>query len=332
MRTTMAKIFAWLFITTVGFSGAWAQETAGVEAGQPIRLIVPFPRDGATDVMARAVAASLLREQGEKVVVENHPGQTGLLAAEVVTRAKPDGKTLLFATSSTLSIIPNSQANRHRDLNRQLRPVVQVASSPNMVLVGPRLGIANIADLVRAGKTPGRKLSFASAGHGSITHLTGELFLRGARIDMSHVPYMGTAFAFDDVANGKVDVLFDNVVAAMPHIRSGRLVPLAVGSATRLPVLKDTPTVDESAVRGFRSVSWYGIVAPRATPDHIVHNINKAMNRALENAETRKVFADMGSTIVGGTPADLEKIIEHDSQMWARLLKDVEAGPVSQAD
>ena len=286
---------------------------------KPIKLLVPFPAGGATDILARALSQKLGEKLGQAVVVENRPGAGGMIGSDVAAKAAPDGYTLLLATSSTHSIGPAINPKIPYDAQADFTPLGYVASSPNLVLVpitSPAKTMREFIDYAR--KNPG-KLNYASSGNGTIVHLTTELFKSQSNTFMVHIPYRGTALAIPDLVSGKVDVMFDSLVTGLPHVKDGKLRALAVTSSLRTPLAPDLPAVAEG-LPGFESTTWFGLYGPKAIPVDIVQRINSALNAALADADVKERFARLGAEPTGGTSQSFADMVRADSTKWKMII------------
>ena len=241
---------------------------------KPIRIVVPFPAGGTTDILARAVAQRLTETLGQPVVVDNRPGAGGNIGAELVAKAAPDGYTLLMGTVGTHAINASLYAKMPYDHVRDFAPVILVAGVPNVLVINPALPVNSVQELIAYGKANPGKLNFASSGNGTSIHLSAELFKTMTGVQMAHVPYKGSAPALVDLMGGQVQLMFDNLPSALPQIKAGKLKALAVTSAQRSSALPDVPTVIESGLPGFEASSWFGLLAPAGTPKDIIAKLN----------------------------------------------------------
>ena len=288
---------------------------------KPIRLIVPFPAGGATDILARALSQKLGEKIGQTVVVENRPGAGGTIGADAAAKSIADGYTLLLATSSTHSIGPAINPKIPYNAETDFTPVAYVASSPNIVVVPNTLPVKTMREFIDyARKNPG-KLNYASSGNGTIVHLTTEYFKAQSDTFILHIPYRGTALAIPDLVSGKVDVLFDSFVTGMPHVKDGKLRALAVTSAKRSALAPDMPTVAE-VLPGFESVTWFGLYGPKAMPADVTAKINQAVNAALADADVKERFARLGAEPAGGTPQAFAAMVKSDNTKWKKIIAD----------
>ena len=286
---------------------------------RPVRLIVPFPAGGATDILARALSIKLGEKLGQPLIVENRPGAGGTIGADAAAKSTPDGYTLLLATSSTHSIGPAINPKIPYDAVADFTPLGYVATSPNVVLVPNTSPVKSVRELIDyAKKNPG-KLNYASSGNGTIVHLTTELFKAMANVYMLHIPYRGTALAIPDLVSGKVDVLFDSLVTGLPHVKDGKLRALAVTSAARTTLAADLPAVAE-VLPGFESTTWFGLYGPKGLNADIVLRINTALNAALADADVKERFARLGAEPTGGSAPRFAQVVKADNDKWKAII------------
>lgn len=288
---------------------------------KPIRLIVPFPAGGATDILARALSQKLGEKIGQTVVVENRPGAGGTIGADAASKSAPDGYTLLLATSSTHSIGPAVNPKIPYNAETDFTPIAYVASSPNVVVVPNTLPVKTMRELIDYARESPGKLNYASSGNGTIVHLTTEYFKAQSDTFILHIPYRGTALAIPDLVSGKIDVMFDSFVTGMPHVKDGKLRALAVTSLKRTALAPDLPTVSE-ALPGFESVTWFGLYGPKALPADLTAKVNQAVNAALADADVKERFARLGAEPTGGTPQAFASMVKADNAKWKKIIAD----------
>jgi tripartite-type tricarboxylate transporter receptor subunit TctC len=294
---------------------------AGAQAypSRPVRIVVPFPAAGLSDIVTRLVGQWLSERLGTPFIIENRPGAGSNLGTEVVVNAPPDGYTLLNLSSANAT-----NATIYEKLNfnfiRDIAPVASLVRFPYVLEVSPSVPVKTVPELIAYAKANPGKLSIASAGTGTPAHIAGELFKQTTGIDMVHVPYRGAALALTDLIGGQVQVMIDNMAASLEHIRAGRLRALAVTTATRLEPLPDLPTVGEF-VPGFEASSMNGLGAPKRTPAEIVDKLNKEINAALADPKIKARIADLGLTPLVGSPADLEKLIADETEKWGKVIR-----------
>ena len=306
---------ALLLAAPLGRAQAWP--------AKPIRMVVPFPAGGATDLLARAIAQGLGSSLGQPVVIDNRPGAGGTLGSGEVMRAAPDGHTLLMATSSTHSIAPHLNPNLPYKPELDFTPVAEVATAPNIVLVPKDLPVASMKELIAYAKARPGQLNYATSGNGTIVHLTTEAFKAQAGLFILHIPYRGTALAIPDLVSGKVQLLFDSVVSGLPHVKDGKLKALAITSPKRSPLVPELPTVAESGLPGFESVTWFGVYGPKGLPQDIAARIATELQRALAKPDVAERLARLGAEpVVDAGPAKFAAVVRADSARWAALIRD----------
>jgi tripartite-type tricarboxylate transporter receptor subunit TctC len=289
---------------------------------KPIRLIVPFPPGGATDIIARAVAQKLSETWGQSIIVDNRPGAGGNIGTELVAKAAPDGYTLEMGTVGTHAINASLYAKIPFDNVKDFAPIILVAGVPNVLEVTPSLPVNSVQELIAYAKTNPGKLNFASSGNGTSIHLSGELFKVMAGVQMTHVPYKGSAPALQDLIAGQVQLMFDNLPPSLPQIKAGKLRALAVTSATRAPALPDVPTVAETGLPGFEASSWFGLLAPAGTPPAIIAKINAEVAAWLASPEGKEKLSSIGANAAGGSPEDFARHINAETAKWAKVVKE----------
>ena len=289
---------------------------------KPIRLVVPFPAGGATDVLARAISVRAAEKLGQAIVIDNRPGAGGTIGADVVAKASPDGYTLLIATGSTHSIGPSFSSRLPYDVARDFVPIVDVARTSGVIVVPATLGVRNLPEFIALLRANPGKYNFGSSGNGTFSHLSGELFKSQAGVFMTHIPYRGTGLVFTDMMAGQIHMLIDNYVTAPPHIKDGKLRVIGVTSLKRLPFAPDLPTLDEQGLKGFDVDNWFGIYGPRGTPPDVVARVNTAFNQALQEPELLKRLSALGATPTGSTPQQLAQMVAADTARWARLIRE----------
>ncbi|MBI2744951.1 MAG: tripartite tricarboxylate transporter substrate binding protein [Burkholderiales bacterium] len=276
---------------------------------KPVRLVVPFPAGGATDILSRALSQELAKKLGQSIVVDNKPGAGGTIGALAAAQAPADGYTLLLTTSSTHSIGPAINPRMPYNAEADFTPIVYVASSPQVILVPMSSPAKTLREFIEhARKNPGR-LNYASSGNGTISNLSTENFKAQSGTFLVHIPYRGTGLSIADLISGKVDVLFDSVVSGMPHVRDGKLRALAVTSPKRSTLAPELPAVSE-LLPGFESVTWFGVYGPRGLPPEIVARVNQAVNAALAEPELKERFARLGAETTGGTPQAFAAVVK----------------------
>jgi tripartite-type tricarboxylate transporter receptor subunit TctC len=292
-----------------------------------VKIIVPFPAGGPTDVLTRVLADKLAQSLGQPVVVENKPGAGGSIGADLAAKSPPDGYTLVMATGSTHSVGPYLNPKLPYDPVKDFTPVIYVGNSTNVLLVSPVIGVNNVKELIALAKSKPGGLTYATSGIGSVAHLTSEMFASMAGIQLIHVPYKGTQMSITDLAAGQVTLLFDSTITGKPHIESGRLKGLAVSSRKRSSILPDIPTVDESGLPGFDSWNYFGIWGPAGLPPAVVQRVNAEMNKILVDPAVKARFLTLGFEITGGTPEQFVEVIASESRRWGKVIKDANIKP-----
>jgi tripartite-type tricarboxylate transporter receptor subunit TctC len=286
---------------------------------RPVRLVVGFAAGSTTDILARLMAQWLSERLHGQFVVENRPGASANIGTEAVVKASADGYTLLMV-APVAAINATLYEHLSYDFLRDLTPVAGVVRVPNVVEVNPSVPVKNLPELIAYAKANPGKLSFASAGVGTASHLAGAMFNAMARVNIQHVPYHGDGPAMVDLIGGQVQIGFATMTASIAHIRAGRLRPLAVTTLQRSDVLPDIPTVSDF-VPGYEASSWFGIAAPKATPDDIVETLNRETNAGLADPKINARLADMGGTPLAGSPTDFHKLIADETEKWGKVIR-----------
>jgi tripartite-type tricarboxylate transporter receptor subunit TctC len=289
---------------------------------RPIRLVVPFPPGGGTDISARTVANKLTETAKWNFVVENKPGAGGNLGVEQAVRAPADGYTLVIGQTSNLAINPALYAKLPYDPLKDLAPIALIVSAPVVLVVAADSRFRSLEDLVAAAKRDPGAVTFASPGNGTVSHLAGELLQRAAGIKLTHVPYKGAPPALTDTLGGQVQSFLSSVPSALGHIKTGRLRALAVTSTTRSAEMPDVPTIAESGYRGFEANTWYGLLAPAGTPAAVVARLNAEVNRVLAMPDVRQRLASEGGDALGGTPEQFASFLKAEHAKWGRVVKE----------
>lgn len=294
----------------------------GAYPDKPIRIIVPFAPGGNIDITARTVAPGLTEVLGQPVVVDNRGGAGGKIGAALVAKAAPDGYTLLLGASGTLAVQPAFFPDPGYDPLRDFAFTSLIAVVPMALVVHPSLPVRTVKEIIAFAKARPGVLTMSSAGTGSNTHLTGELFQSMAKVKFLHVPYKGTGAALVDLLGGQVHLMFDQVSVSGPHIKSGKLRALAVTTSKRSSFLPEVPTIDESGIRGFESSTYTGIALPAATPKDIVLKLQDAVLKVLDLPATRENFARLGAELAKSTPEEFARRLREDYAKWTRIRKE----------
>jgi tripartite-type tricarboxylate transporter receptor subunit TctC len=322
--TVLAQAAA-LSIACTSLPGALAQSTW---PNKPVKIVVPFAPGGTTDILARAIAPELSKAFGQSFIVENRTGAGGNLGADAVAKSPADGYTLLMGTVGTHGINKALYPSLPYDPVKDFAPITLVADVPNVMIVNAekaaKLKINSVADFIQYAKANPGKINMASSGNGTSIHLSGELFKSMTGTFMVHFPYRGSSPALLDMIGGSMDVMFDNLPSALPHIKSGRLKALAVTSSKRSAALPDTPTMEQTGVaslKGYDASSWFGLLAPAGTPPDVVSRIQQEVAKSFTKPEIKEKLLSQGAIPGGSTPAEFAKMIDFEIAKWARVVK-----------
>jgi tripartite-type tricarboxylate transporter receptor subunit TctC len=316
------KLRKTLFVTLPALAALQAYPAAAQSYPEhPVRVVVPFPAGGAADIVARQVAQGLASGLGQQFVVDNRGGAGGAIGAEAAARAQPDGYTLLFASSSALSILPHIARKLAYDPLKDFTPIALVGFAPNVLVIHPSVPAKNVKELIAVAKSKPGALNFGSNGTGTLSHLTGELFMQRAGVKMVHIPYKGAAPAVIDTIAGNVSVLFAAYPSVAAQARAGRLRALAVTSAKRMQTVPDLPTVAET-LPGFESVQWWGLYGPAGLNAAVVNRLNAETNKVLKTPDLKKrLAADGAESAAPGTPQQLATYHRADFEKWGKVVK-----------
>ena len=297
--------------------GAQAQQWPS----KPLKLVVPFTAGGSTDTVARIVAEKLTPRLGQPVIVENRAGAGGQIGSDHVAKSPPDGYTFLVGTSSTMAIAPYVFSKPLYNPNRDFAPVTLLGIADIIVVVNANVPIRNTKQLLDYARANPGKLTFASGGNGSISHLLGEYFKSMAKVDMLHVPYKGDAQMVTDLIGGQVNMAFGTAVAFLPHIKSGKVAPVAVTNPKRSTTLTELPTLNESGVPGYEAVQWFGIAAPTGTPREVIDRLYKEIRAILDMPEVQKRFTELGFDVAGSTPEEFGRFLQAENEKWKKIAE-----------
>ena len=286
---------------------------------RPVRWIVGYPPAGATDITARLMGQWLSERLNQPFVIENRPGASGNIGTEAVVNAPPDGYTLLLVNAGN-AINATLYEQLKYNLTRDIAPVAGIIRVPLVMQVNPSVPVKTVPEFIAYAKANPGKLNMASAGNGTPQHVSGELFKMMAGVNMTHVPYRGSAPALTDLLGGQVQVVFDTTLASIEYIRAGRLRPLAVTTATRLEALPEIPTVSDF-LPSYEASGWYGVGAPKNTPTEIVDKLNKEINAALANPKMKAQLADLGGIVLALSPAEFGKLIADETEKWGKVIR-----------
>jgi tripartite-type tricarboxylate transporter receptor subunit TctC len=323
VRVFLAALLAVLALAFANEAPAQTSSTSSAQTypSRPIRLIVPFPPGGSTDILARALAQKLSEGLSQPMLIDNRPGAGGSIGSEAAAKAAPDGHTLLMGQLGTLAVSPAIYKNLPYDPVKSFAPVSLMAIVPSVLVVNPQVPAASAAELIAYARANPGKLTYGSAGSGSTSHLTTEYFKLATGTDILHVPYKGIGPMLTDLISGQLSMGINGAPAVMPHVNSGRLRALAVTGLERLPSLPRIPTLDESGVKGFDASGWYGIVAPAGTPRDIVMKVNAEIRRAMQTPDLRSRLDNEGAIPATGSPEEFAAFIASEIARWGAVLK-----------
>ncbi len=288
---------------------------------RPIRLIVPFPAGGPNDIIARVVGQKMSEILKQTVVIENKSGQGGVLGTDFVAKSAPDGYTIGVVSAGALAISPSMEKVAYNTAT-DLQPITLVAKVPEMLVVTPSLPVSDLKELVAYAKENPKKLNFASSGPGSLPQLAGELLKVTGKIDIVHVPYRGAAPAVNDLLGGQVQMAFFDLPVLLPHVRAGKLKPIAIAAPERTPSAGNVPTTTESGMPQLQAENWYGMVAAAKTPADVVAILNRAAVEALKDPDVVSKLSTQGAIVVGDTPEQFRSFIGSETEKWAKVIKD----------
>ena len=324
MRLTAAAVFsASILLPATGLAAEPLKDAVAVYPAKPIRIVLPLSAGGSADAIARMVADSLAGAFGQSVVVDNRPGASGIIGMDLVAKATPDGYTLLVATGANLTVNPALHGSKLPfNVERDLLPLTLVASQTFIAHVSPAFPVKSIKELVAYAQAKPGAVNYASAGTGSTAHLMGALFENLAGVKMTHVPYKGAPQGRTAVMAREVELMFDGLLAALPHIKAGRLRGLAVTSAKRSAVAPDVPTIAEAGVPGYAADAWYGLLAPRGTPPAIAAKLSSTLANALVLPAMREKMLAQGVEPVGGTAQQFNALLRAELAQWAKVIRE----------
>jgi tripartite-type tricarboxylate transporter receptor subunit TctC len=288
---------------------------------KPIKVVVPFPAGGGTDLIAREVTNKIQATKGWSFIVENRPGTGGNIGVDAVAKSPADGYTIALGQTSNLAINPTLYTKMPYDSVKDLAPVGLVASAPLVLVVSAESPIKTLADVVAASKAKPGSLNIATAGNGTVAHLASELFQNTAGVGFTHIPYKGAAQASTDLVGGRVELYLSSVPTLIGFIKNGKMRPIAVTSLKRVDDLPTVPTIAESGYKDFEAVTWFGFVAPAGTPKDVVTLLNSELNKALQAADLKTKLSDQGADVLGGTPEAFGGLIRSDLARWAPIIK-----------
>ena len=315
VRTGVTWLSVAIVLQVVGIAGA-AEYPA-----RPIRIVVPFGPGGGTDVLARIVAPKLTEFLGQQLLIDNRPGANGMIGGDIVAKATPDGHTIMLAAAGLFSINQSLYASTPYDSATAFAPITQMSTFAHVLVVTPSLPVRSVKELIAHAKANSRKLAIAHSGAGGTIHLSGEMFRSMTGVEFVMVPYKSSPLAHIDMLGGQVHLMFDVMQTAMPQIKAGKLVGLAVKAARRSPLLPELPTVAEAGVPGYETVGWSGFAAPAGTPRQIVSKLNREILRVLDLPEVKERWVVLGAEPVGNSPEEFVRYIQSEAAKWGRLIK-----------
>jgi tripartite-type tricarboxylate transporter receptor subunit TctC len=311
-----------LCAAALGLAAATGTLAQAAYPAKPIRLIVPFPPGGGTDMIARTVAQKVADTNKWNVIVDNRPGAGGNLGVDAAAKAAPDGYTLVMGQTSNLAINPSLYSKLPYDPLKDLVPVALVSSAPIVMAAPANTPYKTFADLVAAAKAKPDGITLGYSGNGTVAHLAGEQAENAAGIKLRHIPYKGASQAMTDLVGGNIDLYMSAVPTLLGQVRNGKLRPIVVTSLKRSAQLPDTPTLAESGYKDFEAISWYGVLAPAGTPDAIVQQLNKAINEALKQPDVAEKLRSEGGDVLGGTSQKFDQLLRAEVPRWSKIVKD----------
>ena len=324
--TTTTRRFALSAAACTALAGAGLLGSGAAMAqaypSKPVTIVVPFAAGGTTDILARIIGQALTAELGQSVVVDNRAGAGGNIGGQAAAKAAPDGHTLFMGTVGTHAINASLYKKMPFDPVKDFAPLTRVANVPNLLVANPAQPYKSVKDLIAYAKANPGKVNFGSSGNGSSIHLSGELFKSLAKVDMQHVPYKGSAPAVTDLLGNQIGIMFDNMPSAIQHVRSGKLVPLAVTTAKRSPELPNVPTIAEAGVPGYEATSWFGMFAPAGTPAPVLAKLNAAIVKVLAQPDVKKKINEQGAEVYSETPEQFAAFIQAESVKWGKVVKE----------
>ncbi len=299
----------------------WSAAAVAQYPARPIRLVVPFPAGGPTDIVGRTISQKLSEALGQTIIIDNRAGAGGVIGTEHVAKSAPDGYTLLVGTIGGLAVAMSLYPNRGYDTLRDFAPVTQAVTVTNILVVHPSLPVKSVRDLLALARAKPGTLNYASSGSGTVTHLAGELLKTMARVNIVHIPFKGGAPALTALMSGEVEMSFENSLIIVPHIKAGRARAIAVTGAQRSKLMPDLPTIAEGGLPGYNASGWYGFVAPAAVPKDIVARLATDIARVLRMPDVVERLSGQGAEPVGGTPEQFGAFIRTEIDKWTRLVK-----------
>jgi len=298
-------------------AGAAAQQYPG----KPVRFVVPFTAGGPTDIQGRMLGEKLTQRLGQQFIIDNRGGAGGNIGMELTAKAPPDGYTIVIATVGTWAVNPSLYKLPY-DVTRDFAPIIQVSTSPGVLVVHPSVPVKSVKELIALAKAKPGKLDYGSSGVGGFGHVSGALFSLMTKTEMVHIPYKSSAPSLIDLIAGQIQVLFNNAISTVPFIKSGQVRALAVTSIKRMPALAELPTIDEAGVKGYDNSSWSAVAAPAGTPKEIIAKLNGELSAILKSPEIQEKSAAVGAVIIGGTPEQFADYLKSEIAKFARVVKE----------
>jgi tripartite-type tricarboxylate transporter receptor subunit TctC len=314
-----ARLTPWWWGLALSLLGAMGSVSWAAYPDKPIKVVVPYPAGGTTDLLIRSLTVRLSERLGQPVTIDNRPGAGGVIGSQMVARSAADGYTLVFASIASHCIIPALQNPPPYDPTRDFAPISLVAITPNVMLANQASPYQSVADVVAAAKKQPGLLSFGSTSLGGSAHMSGELLKTMAQIQMVHIPYKGGAPLLIDLMGGQIPLAFDNLPSSMQHIRSGKVRALAVTTAKRWPGAPEIPTMAEAGITGYESSAWFGLLAPAGAPKSVVDLLQRHLSEILKLPEVEKAYFELGATPVGSSPDEYQRMIVQDMQKWRQV-------------
>lgn len=318
-RRTGIKTLAAAALLATGVGAAVAQDGY---PNKPLTMVVPFSAGGTTDILARIVGQALGQELGQTIIIENKPGAGGNIGAQQAARAKADGYTLFMGTVGTHAINQALYKKLPYDPIKDFTPLSRVANVPNLLVAHPSRPYKTVKEMIEYGKKHPNEITYGSPGSGASPHVSGALFQSMTGVELTHVPYKGSAPAISDLLGNQIAVMFDNMPSAIQHVRSGKLRPIAVTTAKRSPELPDVPTIAEAGVPGYEATSWFGLWSVAGTPQPVLDKLHASLTKVLKDPAVAKKIADQGGEVVIETPAQFDAFIKSEAAKWGKVVKE----------
>ncbi|MEZ2737854.1 Bug family tripartite tricarboxylate transporter substrate binding protein [Comamonas jiangduensis] len=318
-RRTGIKTLAAAALLATGVGAAVAQDGY---PNKPLTMVVPFSAGGTTDILARIVGQALGQELGQTIIIENKPGAGGNIGAQQAARAKADGYTLFMGTVGTHAINQALYKKLPYDPIKDFTPLSRVANVPNLLVAHPSRPYKTVKEMIEYGKKHPNEITYGSPGSGASPHVSGALFQSMTGVELTHVPYKGSAPAISDLLGNQIAVMFDNMPSAIQHVRSGKLRPIAVTTAKRSPELPDVPTIAEAGVPGYEATSWFGLWSVAGTPQPVLDKLHASLTKVLKDPAVSKKIADQGGEVVIETPAQFDAFIKSEAAKWGKVVKE----------